>query len=266
MALKILKESGRKKIGCLGAIIIIVLLMMIGVKVIDFFEKRSEDKKRVEHQKLAAQVEEKKRTEFISNLEQHYQKLLSFQNEKNFSQATKELQLFRKYQEHEYKDVPDIEKRIRIATLENEVKAIPASKAAENLRIYKNLLSLDPENSRYKNKVALYQAKVDDQERKVQEAEMVRQKRIARFGEPPVNSAWDGSVRCVKEYLKEIARDPDTVKFEKWGKVSYNEQDGWLVWCQFRGKNAFGGYVRDINWFVIRHGRVVAMKDFNTYQ
>ncbi|MBW2606100.1 MAG: OadG family protein [Deltaproteobacteria bacterium] len=98
------------------------------------------------------------------------------------------------------------------------------------------------------------------------QAENLRKTRVAVYGEPPENSAWDGSVRCVKKYLEEVAVDPESLKFEKWGKVVYNKNDGWLVWCQYRGKNSFGGYVRNINWFIIQNNRVVDMKNFDAYE
>jgi len=92
-----------------------------------------------------------------------------------------------------------------------------------------------------------------------------RAKRIAKFGEPPQNSAWDGSVRCVKDYLKVVAKDPDSLRYENWSKPYYSE-DGWLVKCDYRAKNSFGGYVREVKWFVIRHGIVVDVKDLDAYK
>jgi len=81
-------------------------------------------------------------------------------------------------------------------------------------------------------------------------------KRIEKFGEPPQNSAWDGSVKCVKDYLKAIAKDPDSLKYESWSEPYYSEE-GWIVRCNYRAKNSFGGYEREIKYFLIRHGAVV---------
>ncbi len=135
MALGSCKESGKAKIGCLGSIIVTIIILIFIGKIADFFEKRSEEKKRIEQQKITAQLEEKRR---------------------------------------------NIEKKIRITTLEKKVKGIPVAKATDNLRIYNQLLRLDSENPKYKKKVAFYQAKVDEQKRKAQEAKLARQRRIAR--------------------------------------------------------------------------------------
>ena len=98
------------------------------------------------------------------------------------------------------------------------------------------------------------------------QAENINKTRVAMYGEQPINSGWDGSVLCVKRYLKEIVIDPDSLEFEKWGRVMYNDDDGWVVWCQYRAKNSFGGYVRNTKWFVIQYNRVVDMKDIGAYE
>lgn len=255
-----------EKIGFWGTIFIIAIVVIIISYLTTFFENRAKKKERIDQQRVTAQQRERERASFLNSIEKHYQGLLTAYKNTDLKQASNELRLFRRYNKLDYKNVAGINKEIRIVGLERKVRKIPVSEAGDNLRIYRQLLKLDPYNAKYKMKIAFYKAKVEEQKRKEEEVELARQRRIARFGDPPVNSPWDGSVRCVKEYLKEIARDPDSLKFEKWGKVAYSDEDGWLVWCQFRGKNAFGGYVRNIKWFVIRQGRVVVMKDFAAYR
>jgi len=46
--------------------------------------------------------------------------------------------------------------RLKIAKLEKQVRAIPASRTVDNLDIYRYLLKLDPDNLRYKQKVSFY--------------------------------------------------------------------------------------------------------------
>lgn len=89
--------------------------------------------------------------------------------------------------------------------------------------------------------------------------------REAKFGPTPEQSSWDNSVSIVKRYLREIAKDPGSLKFESWSKIYFNENDGYVVKCVFRGKNSFGGYTREANWFVIRHGQVVDVKAADAY-
>jgi len=51
--------------------------------------------------------------------------------------------------------------RQKIAKLEKQVKAIPASRTVDNLDIYRYLLKLDPGNVRYKQKVAFYETRFE---------------------------------------------------------------------------------------------------------
>lgn len=158
MALRSSKEFGKAEIGCLGSIILIIIVLIFIGKMTGFFE-RSEEKKRIEQQKLVAQLEEKRGISFLNNIEQHYQTLLTAYNNNNFKQASNQLTLFRKYGKLDYKNVADINREV-ISTLERKVKKLPASMARENLEIYKQLLALDPQNQRYKQKVAHYTKKV----------------------------------------------------------------------------------------------------------
>ena len=88
---------------------------------------------------------------------------------------------------------------------------------------------------------------------------------ISDIGEKPENSSWDGSVRPVKEYLKERLRDPDSVEYMEWSPVHLaylNGEPVWRVRGKYRAKNAFGGYVIEEKLFYMRHSQVVAFEDF----
>lgn len=89
--------------------------------------------------------------------------------------------------------------------------------------------------------------------------------RRRRFGAQPRPSAWDGTYREVKDYLRRVANDPESIEIDVCTGV-YHTNEGWLVGCDYRGRNAFGGMIRQSNWFVIRNGTVVAMKDADAYR
>lgn len=98
----------------------------------------------------------------------------------------------------------------------------------------------------------------------ISEKQIVAQ-REAKFGKSPEQSSWDNSVSIVKRYLRDVAKDPGSLEFDSWSKIYFNENDGYVVKCVFRGKNSFGGYTREANWFVIRHGQVVEVKAADAY-
>ena len=87
--------------------------------------------------------------------------------------------------------------RKKIAELEKQVNAIPVSRTLDNLTIYRYLLKLDPDNARYKQKVAFYEERFENEKakrvaaKKKLEAERKWQNKILRKfkGNPPVQLA-----------------------------------------------------------------------------
>jgi hypothetical protein len=73
---------------------------------------------------------------------------------------------------------------------------------------------------------------------------------------PVMNSAWDGSVRQVKDYLKQHLNDPDSIQYEKWGPVM---KAGWgyQVSVSYRAKNPFGAYILKQQRFTLNGSGVI---------
>ncbi len=94
----------------------------------------------------------------------------------------------------------------------------------------------------------------------------VRARLEEKFGKRPDQSEWDGSYKEVKRHLASAANDPDSIEISGCTKTSYDEKEGWLVGCDYRGKNAFGGLVKNSNWFVIKNGTVVKVLPGGTYK
>ncbi|NQY07652.1 MAG: hypothetical protein HRT68_16015 [Flavobacteriaceae bacterium] len=150
-----------------------------------------------------------------------------------------------------------------------KLKTVPASKFKENKDLYQQLTKLNPDNSFYQKKLEHYSKKLNSKlEKELKEQESLikeREIRIAKFGEAPVQSAWDGSYYAVERYLKIIANDPDSIEVDDCTKV-YHIESGWLVGCEYRGRNAFGGMTRQSNWFSIVHDQVVQMHHASAYR
>lgn len=73
------------------------------------------------------------------------------------------------------------------------------------------------------------------------------------------NSAWDGSVSQVEDFLDDFLRDPDSRQDIDWYKVvSTDDNQHWMVRYKFRAKNGFGGYVvNDWTFFILQSTEVV---------
>jgi len=124
----------------------------------------------------------------------------------------------------------------RIDDLEARVAKVPASDAAENLRLYKELQKLDPENARYSEKVALYEGKVREAEAAAEVAAKAEEKRKGFH----CLSAWDGSHPGVKRYVEERMRDPDSFEHIETRISPVNNGEHTLI-MSYRARNGFGG-------------------------
>jgi hypothetical protein len=149
-----------------------------------------------------------------------------------------------------------------------QLKGIPVSAYRSNQRLYQELVDMNANVPLYQEKLSFYSAKVAEEVAK-EKAEKRRreekyQQRVAAFGEPPTQSAWDGSYYEVERYLKRIANDPESIDISGCTGVYHNDQ-GWLVGCDYRGRNGFGGMVRQSNWFSISHGTVINMHESSAF-
>lgn len=86
----------------------------------------------------------------------------------------------------------------KIEALEKAVKPVPASNAALNLKLYRQLLDLDPHNSRYQEKVALYQERVVRQEE-------ARQERAVRTAKTRHRQEWEASREARNKKLRQYS-------------------------------------------------------------
>lgn len=193
-------------------------------------------------------------TDTEKNLE-IYSRLAALEPE---NQAHKDkLALYQSRLQQEQDARAEAQRRNRISEIEKKLRGIPGSNHAENARLYRELVALAPDENRYQNRLDHYQNKID-------QAEKERAARRLAFGEAPIQSGWDGSYRVVEEYLNRIANDPDSIEIDGCTSV-YHTKDGWLVGCDYRGRNAFGGMIRQSNWFTIVHGQVREMHDASAF-
>jgi hypothetical protein len=156
-----------------------------------------------------------------------------------------------------------IDRKAESDKLIDRLKTAPDSNIMLKRDLYQKLVNLNPENSEYSKKLSFYNSKVRKLEEMDRLAKVKAQKedaaRLAKFGNPPHRSAWDGTYRVVEDYLKQIANDPDSIKMESCTGVNYSN-NGWVVDCNYRGRNAFNGLIRKSSRFTIVHDRVIYME------
>lgn len=89
-------------------------------------------------------------------------------------------------------------RREKIKALEKEVRPVPVSNAALNLKLYRQLRELDPHNPRYQKKVAFYEKRLAMQEKSRQEQALRREKARQR-------EAWENSRQARNVRLRQYS-------------------------------------------------------------
>jgi hypothetical protein len=135
-----------------------------------------------------------------------------------------------------------------------ELKKVPSSEYEKNIKLYQQLVSLHPNNQTYKNKVKAYSEKAA-KEKQEQLAAEARKKQIEEQF-----SVWDGSHRNLEKVIKKAMNDPDS--YEHVETIYSDRGDHLVVKTTYRGKNAFGGVVRNyVRAKVGLNGQIIQILD-----
>lgn len=119
----------------------------------------------------------------------------------------------------------------------SELKTIPAAEYSENLSRYNQLMELYPENEKYQQKASFYLTKVQAE----QEEKAVAKARIEKIEQQ--FSVWSGAHRGLEDLLKKSMHDPSSYEHVE---TRYGDNgDHIVVLMTYRGKNAFGGLVKN---------------------
>jgi len=87
-------------------------------------------------------------------------------------------------------------RRKKIASLEKKVRPVPVSNAALNLKLYRQLLELNPDNARYRKKVAFYEERLAAREK-------ARREREALAAKQRRHMAWEKAREARNESLRQ---------------------------------------------------------------
>jgi hypothetical protein len=163
----------KSKFGCFSVSILIILFLVAINQIPDHIEEQERNKKSYENEQVAAKLENEKlakrnleEKKFVAAIEGHYQKVLNHFENKRYEEAFQGALEFERYGQREYKDIKEIKRLSRINFLENKVKDIPKAQYFENLTIYIELKTLDPENQKYQEKTHYYATALKKQSEK----------------------------------------------------------------------------------------------------
>ena len=219
------------------AISILVLFVTFGV-----FVGQSQEKEKAEQ---AAQLRQQNIDYFNANRDQiissvkaslsakEYQSVIS-QSAKYLVSGDKELSQMNALAKARLAEIQKAEKTEQLLA---ELKTVPTEEYKKNKNLYQQLVSLHPDNETYKNKVRFYSGKIEGAKQKRLAAE-ARKKQIERQF-----SDRDGSHGNLERVIKQSMNDPDS--YDHVETVYWDRGDHLVVRTTFRGKNAFGGIVKN---------------------
>lgn len=169
-----LKQESR--VGYIGSFLILVFIALVANSVSgceDAREKthiavqraeqqRQDQQANAERERQVAEENEREAKEFNTQMETHYQSLLGHHKAKNYDEALKIADLFKRHDKESYKDVDAIAKAANLLKLEAELKILGPTQVEEKLHAYRELYALNPQNKNYKKEMDRYSAKVDE--------------------------------------------------------------------------------------------------------
>lgn len=227
----------KANIGCLGLIIIIFILILVG-HFFSYFDERSKAREQLEqdseYTKNIAKIHQRTIDHFKANRDQIITPIKKALTEKNYESAVSQS---KKYLVSGDKELKQIHTKAKTELILSELKGIPVKEYEKNKNLYQQLLNMHPDNALYKNKLAFYTEKVAQEKQKKMAAEARREKIERQF------SGWDGSHRNLTRFIKESMNDPDSYEHVK--TVYWDRGDHLRVRTTFRGKNAFGGLIKN---------------------
>ena len=150
----------------------------------------------------------------------------------------------------------EAETKAAIEKLEAEVATVPTTDHDRNLTLYRRLKLLDPDSTRYAEKITFYEARRNESiaaeeqaerelERREREAEVFAEAERKRKGFHCL-SGWDGSHRGVKQTIEDRMRDPDSFEHIETRITPVNESGTHTLSMQYRARNGFGGMTNGI--------------------
>jgi hypothetical protein len=146
----------------------------------------------------------------------------------------------------------------RVGELRRQAAALPDTNVVANRDAYAELVRLAPDSTRFADRLAHYQDRVTTDSLTEVAWNLI-------VGPQPVQSAWDGAYPEVKRFLQATLNDPKSLEMDGCTPVSRHD-DGWLVGCDYRARNAFGGVVRQSHWFLVQRGAVVQVFPASAYR
>ncbi|MBL4709735.1 MAG: zinc ribbon domain-containing protein [Flavobacteriales bacterium] len=242
-------KKKRRPTSFLTGLIAIIIIGWIGSTITDNqYKTKQATTERIQKQQGSTYFKNNKNT-IISDIQKKI-------NVKQYQQALLQIN---KYQHVNSPEINKLNATVKEQITLTKLKSLPAKKYHENLKLYNQLISLKPNNIKYKNKVTYYQNKVNAEEINIASRKLL-------YGAKPIKDHWTNGYIEIEKHLQHAAHDPSSIQFDNCSDVFFNENKGWLIRCTYRGKNAYGALIKNTNWFTVKHSTVTQQHRANAYK
>ncbi|KAA8698572.1 hypothetical protein [Pseudomonas cannabina] len=136
------------------------------------------------------------------------------------------------------------ERKDKIAGLLADLKTVDAADYTKAMSLYTSLLELDPSNKTYQQSLERFKKAEASRQSKIEADQQAAAARASRTKQIESQfSPWDGSHRTFERLIKQAMNDPDSYDHVD---TRYVDKGKFIrVYATFRGKNAFGGTVKN---------------------
>ncbi|POD69611.1 hypothetical protein BKM17_25385 [Pseudomonas syringae group genomosp. 3] len=136
------------------------------------------------------------------------------------------------------------ERKDKIAGLLNDLKTVDAADYTKAMSLYTSLLELEPANKTYQQSLERFKKAEASRQAKIEADQQAAAARASRTKQIENQfSQWDGSHRTFERLIKQAMNDPDSYEHVD---TRYVDKGKFIrVYSTFRGKNAFGGTVKN---------------------
>ncbi|MFK5895068.1 MAG: zinc ribbon domain-containing protein [Pseudomonadota bacterium] len=214
-----------------------LVTILIAIGVISSIASESKEEKRIKQDRQNVAKITKIHKENAKYFETHSKEVLaSIEKEMKASNFGNASAITGKYLLTKDSKILSFHKEARTNTVLKRLKGIPEKDFGVNQALYAELVELNPNSSKYKNKLISYTKKLNAKNAK-DKAVADRKTLIEKSF-----SSWDGSHRGLESTIKASMNDPGSYEHVE---TRYGDKGSYLfLQTTFRGKNKFGGVVK----------------------
>lgn len=122
-------------------------------------------------------------------------------------------------------------------------------------KLYQQLIELNPNEIAYKIEREKYAQKIKNELKELED----KHREYTEWYGPAPEKNWSGTYNVIRKHLKQVLNDPYSFAISNCSPVMFGN-GGWLIGCNYRAKNIYGGFVLNTGLFLVVNGEVKQME------